>query len=511
VNIETQTRRLAGIAGLVGAAVALGAGELAAGLFEAVPSPLAAVGRAVVDWAPPVVKDVAIAVFGSGDKGALAIGTAAIALVIGWFSGVAGRRRRWIAVAVFAVFGSLGIIAGVGEPGAEAWAVVVATIVAVSAGLGALWLLLRMAEPAVPADGRAGDGARRRFLAVAAAGGVFALIAGMVGRRLVASVPEIPDVTLGEPGDPVPPPGPDNAFAVAGITPLVVPSGEFYRIDTALVIPRIDIGTWRLRVHGRVGQELSLSYEDLLERDLVERYVTLACVSNEVGGHLVGNASWLGVPLAEILDDAQADREGTQVVGRSVDGFTVGFPIEAAFDGRDAMVAVGMNGTALPARHGFPARLVVPGLYGYVSATKWLSDIEITGWDDFDAYWVPRGWAKEAPIKTQSRIDVPRSGAEVTAGSVTVAGVAWAPHRGVAGVEVRIDEGSWTGAEVAAPLSRDSWVQWRAVLEVPEGDHVIEVRATDGTGATQTAQRTSPRPDGATGYHAVRVKGVVGR
>jgi DMSO/TMAO reductase YedYZ molybdopterin-dependent catalytic subunit len=502
---DLQTRRLAGIAGVVGAGIALGAGELLAGVVGAVPSPLAAVGRAVVDWSPPAVKDVAIALFGTADKGALALGTAALVLVIGWFTGVASRERWWVAAAVFAAFGSLGVAAGVDEPGARAWAVVAATLVSVSAGLAALWLLLRAASPVVAADGSPGEPGRRRFITTAVAGGAVALAAGLAGRRLLAAAPEVPDVTLRDPDDPAPRLLPDNSLAVAGVAPLVVPNDEFYRIDTALVIPRVDLEAWRLTVRGRVDRELTFTYDDLWARDLIERYVTLACVSNEVGGHLVGNASWLGVRLAEILGEAGADRDGTQVVGRSVDGFTVGFPSEAAFDGRDAMVAVGMNGAVLPARHGFPARLVVPGLYGYVSATKWLSEIEVTGWDDFDAYWVPRGWAKEAPIKTQSRIDVPRNGAGVPAGPVTVAGVAWAPTRGIRRVEVRVDEGAWREAELSLPLSADAWVQWRAVVELGEGDHTIEVRATDDTGVTQTERRSSPRPDGATGYHRVRV------
>jgi DMSO/TMAO reductase YedYZ molybdopterin-dependent catalytic subunit len=508
MDVETQARRLAGIAGLVGAGTALGVGELIAGLIGAVPSPLAAVGGVIVDWSPPLVKDLAISLFGAADKGALALGTATIALVIGWFAGVAGRTRWWVAAVVFATFGLLGALAGLGEPGAGAWAVAASTLVSVSAGLGMLRMLLGIAETRASSDADVGEAGRRRFLVAAIAGAAAAVVAGVVGRRLLASVPDTPDVALAEADDPRQPPGPENVLGIAGLTPLVVPNDEFFRIDTALVIPRVDVDDWRLRVGGRVARELTLSYDDLLARDLIERYVTLACVSNEVGGHLVGNASWRGVRLAEILDEAGADRDGTQIVGRSVDGFTVGFPAEIAFDGRDAMVAVGMNGTVLPARHGFPARLVVPGLYGYVSATKWLSEIEVTGWDDFDAYWVPRGWAKEAPIKTQSRIDVPRTGAEVPAGPVTIAGVAWAPNRGVEGVEVRIDGGPWIAAEAAAPLSTDAWVQWRAVVEVSEGDHTIEVRATDGTGTPQTEHRAPPRPDGATGWHGVRVRAV---
>jgi hypothetical protein len=231
---------------------------------------------------------------------------------------------------------------------------------------------------------------------------------------------------------------------------------------------------------------------------MVERYVTLACVSNEVGGSLIGNAKWLGVPLADILDRAGPTDRAEQVVGRSVDGFTAGFPIELAHDGRDALVAVGMNDEPLPFEHGFPARLVVEGIYGYVSATKWLSEIELTSWD-FDGFWVPRGWAKEGPVKTQSRIDVPGRG-EVPAGRTVVAGVAWAQNRGIERVEVRVDGGDWIECELAAPISDGTWRQWRAVVELDPGEHVIEARATDATGTPQSAEYRPPQPDGATGY-----------
>lgn len=502
---RTPARRAAGFAGLVAAGIAVGVGELIAGLAEAVPSPLAAIGSVVVDRSPPIVKDVAIEWFGAADKGALAVGTTAVALLIGWFAGVAARRRIWVGPLVFGVFGAAGLLAGLDEPGAAAWAVAAASLTAVAAGVAALWFLLRLAEPAEPTDGLSDDPGRRRFLAAAAAGGVLALGAGVAGRRLLAAVPDVPEEGLASPSDPAAAVGGANSFDVPGLTPVVVPNDEFYRIDTALYVPRIDREAWTLRVHGRVGRELTLTYDDLAGRDLIERYVTIACVSNPVGGDLVGNARWFGVPLADVLDQAGVDRNGTQLVGRSVDGWTAGFPTELAFDGRDALIVLGMNGEPLPRRHGFPARLIVPGLYGYVSATKWLTEIEITGWDEFDAYWVPRGWAKEAPIKTQSRIDVPRSRTEVAAGPVTIAGVAWAPTRGIERVEVRVDEGPWIETDSAEALSGDAWVQWRTIVDMDPGQHGIAVRATDGTGYTQTSERTAPRPDGATGYDTTRV------
>jgi hypothetical protein len=250
---------------------------------------------------------------------------------------------------------------------------------------------------------------------------------------------------------------------------------------------------------------MRLAYDELLAMPMAERDVTLACVSNGVGGRYVGNARWLGVPLGDLLERAGVQAGATQIVGRSVDDFTVGFPTEAAFDGRTAMVAVGMNGEPLPIAHGFPARLVVAGLYGYVSATKWLAEIELTTWEAFDAYWIPRGWAKEAPIKLQSRIDVPRKNQEVTAGLVPVAGVAWSPPVGIGAVEVRIDDGPWVAAELGPLAGSESWRQWSYAWNAGPGGHVLTVRAIDADGNVQDEARRPPRPDGATGYHTIRV------
>jgi len=253
-----------------------------------------------------------------------------------------------------------------------------------------------------------------------------------------------------------------------------------------------------------VERPYELSFADLLAMPMVEEYVTLCCVSNEVGGDLVGNAAWRGVPLVDLLSRSGVRRGATQIVGRSVDGFTVGFPTDLAFDGRHALVAVGMNGDLLSSLRGFPARLVVPGLYGYVSATKWLTEIELTTWDGYDAYWVPRGWAKKAPIKTQSRIDTV-SPLPPVAGPMAVAGVAWAPTRGIARVEVQVDDERWAEASLADSLSDDTWRQWVYRWQAAAGNHVLRVRATDGRGDTQTSEVSDPAPDGATGYHTVRV------
>ena len=495
-----------GVAGVVAAGLALGTGELVAGVVDGVPSPVASVGAVVVDRAPAFLEDFAIAVFGTADKVALAIGIVVISLVIGWVTGVLARARPWVGAAVFVAFGLVGALAGIADPLAEPVLVVGSMLVTGSAGIGALYLLLGAARQAdEPTDGTPGDSARRRFIAVATAGGTMAVIAGAVGRRLVTRIPDAPVETL-EPADvTVPPPGPGHAFDVAGISPVITPNEEFYRIDTALVVPRIDPGDWSMRIHGMVANEVRVSYDDILAMDLVEEYSTLACVSNEVGGTLVGNAKWTGVRLTELLDRAGVEARATQIVGRSVDHWTAGFPTELAFDGREPLLAVGMNGAPLPLVHGFPARIVVPGLYGYVSATKWLSDIELTRWDDFDAYWVPRGWAKEGPIRMQSRIDVPRSRATVPSGATVVAGVAWAPLEGVDAVEVRVDEGDWLPAEVSEPLSSKTWVQWRVTVDLAAGRHVLAVRVTDGSGEVQTDEQRPPRPDGATGHHRVVV------
>ena len=494
-----------GIAGLLGAGMAIGVGELLAGVFSGVPSPLAAIGGAVVDGSPPWLEDFAIATFGTADKTALAVGITVLSCVIGWFAGTAGRRRPQVVPIVFLVFGALGIAIAGTEPGTSLASVTVATVLSVSAGLLTFrWLMPRPAS-GDPTDGLAADRSRRRFLGMAAAAGVWAVTAGVIGRRLVTRTPDLPPITIAPPTESAPVPGPEHDFGLEGLTPIVVPNEDFYRIDTALVVPRVDPSTWSLRVTGLVDNPLSFTYDDLLGMELVEDHVTIACVSNEVGGDLVGNARWTGVSLAGVLERAGLQPGATQLVGRSVDRFTVGFPPELVFDGRGALIALAMNGDPLPAAHGFPARLIVPGLYGYVSATKWLSEIELTTWDGFDAYWVPRGWAKEAPIKTQSRIDVPRSGRTVAVGPVDVAGVAWAPLKGVAAVEVSVDGGGWIPCTLTEPLSSRAWVQWRASVDLTAGEHTVSVRAMDGTSYTQTADRVPPRPDGATGHHTIRI------
>jgi DMSO/TMAO reductase YedYZ molybdopterin-dependent catalytic subunit len=251
-----------------------------------------------------------------------------------------------------------------------------------------------------------------------------------------------------------------------------------------------------------VDHERTYRYQDILDMDMIEERITMTCVSNEVGGGLVGNAAWLGVPLDDLLDRAGIQKGADQVVGRAFDGFTTGFPVDV-LDGRPAMLAVGMNGEPLPLVHGFPARIIVPGLYGFVSATKWLTEIELTTFADFDQYWVKRDWSDRGPIKTMSRIDTPRGLGKVQAGRAKIGGVAWAQTRGIEKVEVKLDDGAWTEATLAEEDSTLTWRQWVYEFDAKPGRHQVTCRATDGTGTTQTEERARPFPDGASGWHSV--------
>ncbi|MBW3664115.1 MAG: molybdopterin-dependent oxidoreductase [Actinobacteria bacterium] len=500
------------VAGAVGVGVSLGLTELLAGMITGVPSAVSSVGTIIVDRSPPALEDLAISMFGTADKAALAVGTVVVALAIGAAVGLRARHNWNAAVAWFALFGFLGLLASIAQPLTSVWLTLLAAVVSVVAGLAALRRLLRLAPPEAPTDGLPGDRTRRHFLGSAAGLGVGALGAGVVGRAMLrtgGTPGEIGDLAVPTPATPAPavPSSADLETSIEGLTPVVVPNDDFYRIDTALVVPRIDAERWRLHITGMVDREVEFDLATLYGQPIVEHYVTIACVSNEVGGDLVGNAKWGGVPLRGLLEQVGVQDGADQLVGRSIDGWTAGFPTELVFDGREPLLALFMNGEPLPPRHGFPARLIVPGLYGYVSATKWLTEIELTTWDGFDAYWVPRGWAKEGPIKTQSRIDVPRDGDSFLASEpFTVAGVAWAPLTGIARVEIQVDDGDWLQAELSQPLSEAAWVQWRAEASLPSpGSHLISVRATDGTGTVQTDERVPPRPDGATGHHTIRV------
>lgn len=348
---------------------------------------------------------------------------------------------------------------------------------------------------------------RRRFLALTAGAAGAAVVTFSVGRKLATRFDAAASrarVVLPRALRPLPLADAAAQAPVDGASPFYTRNSDFYRIDINLTVPDIAAETWTLRVRGAVDQELELRYDELLARDLVEQDITLTCVSNEVGGHLLGTARWLGVRLDDLLDEAGVLPEADQIVGRSSDGFTCGFPT-AALDGRDALIAVGMNGEPLPLAHGFPARLIVPGLYGYVSATKWLTEIEVTRFDELDQYWVKRGWSDRAPIKISSRIDTPRGLASVAAGRAAIAGVAWAQPVGISAVQVRIDDGDWVDTTLAAEVNGSTWRQWSHAWDATRGRHSLTVRAIDANGAIQVEERSEPFPSGSTGLHQIVV------
>ncbi|GAA4207187.1 molybdopterin-dependent oxidoreductase [Microbispora amethystogenes] len=554
------------LTGLVAAAVALGTAQLVAGLVDPAAAPVVAVGGAVIDATPAGLKEWAIRTFGSGDKPVLLTGIVLVLALIAAGLGLLARRRTAYGMAGLAVFGLVGAAAALSRPDAGA-AHVLPSLAGAAAGVYALSRLWRRATrsdeddyvaasraadraaearshtpaqpvsdvvpvsspagPATPAVMRPGTMSsglrqpsapaaeayafdRRRLLNGVTAGVVVAGAGGLGGwllsgrkngelaRRGVAKV--LPRAA--RPAAPIPA-GAD--LRIPGLTPFVTPNADFYRVDTALVVPTVDPARWTLKIHGLVDRPVELTFADLLKRPLTEADVTLTCVSNEVGGSYAGNARWLGARLADVLRDAGIRREADMLLSVSEDGWTCGTPVDVVMDGRDALLAVAMNGEVLPEEHGFPVRQVVPGLYGYVSATKWVTEIKVTRFDRDEAYWTPRGWAAKGPIKTQSRIDLPRGGDKVRAGRTTVAGVAWAQHRGIDAVEVRVDGAGWQQARLAGTTGPDTWRQWSLEVDLTPGRHTIAVRATDATGYTQTADEAPPAPDGATGYHSVTV------
>lgn len=504
------------LAGLVAGAVAVTTGMLVAGIIHVV-SPIDAVGSEFIDRVPPWLKDLAIQWFGTKDKLALRTGIVCVLAIAALVVGYLAVRRLVAGVVGIALFGLIGALAALHRPGESASAALPPALGALL-GIPVLVWLVRPTGPRrveMPGPSRVPLGwDRRRFLVTTGSAAAAAVAAGglaqIIERRRIQSI-------RAEISDSLPPVDTGGGIAAGSIdvpadatlspvTPFITPNGDFYRIDTALSFPRIYLPDWKVDIGGMVDKPLTFTYDDLLARPQVERIVTLCCVSNEVGGEYISNALFQGVMLADILREAGVQAGAEQVFSTSLDGWTSGFPVAAALDGRDAMIALGMNGEALPLEHGFPARLVVPGLYGYVSATKWLRSIKLTTWDAAEGFWVPRGWAREAPIKTQSRIDVPRDGERVAAGPTKIAGIAWAQHRGIERVEVRIDDGEWQQARLGADVSDDAWREWVLDWSPTAGKYTIQVRATDKTGETQTANLAPPDPDGATGYHTRTVK-----
>jgi DMSO/TMAO reductase YedYZ molybdopterin-dependent catalytic subunit len=499
------------LAGMLGVGTALGLAELLAGLLPGATSLVAAVGQVIIDVQPPGAKDFVVALFGTNDKLALELFIVAVSVAIGAVLGVASRRRFLVGALGFGIFGALGFAAALRDPTAEPAMAAATAALAVAAGIQAMgWLLGPRGSASTSAPAAMPDWSRRDLLIRSSALGVVALAAGVGGRALIERVRVAPSGAgaqippASETVGPLPA-GADLTPEVADLTPIVIPNDRFYRIDTALLVPSVDADRWALRIHGLVERETTLTFPELTGLPMFEQYVTIACVSNEVGGRLVGNAKWTGVHLRDVLDLAGVRRDASQLVGRSVDGWTAGMPTAWIMDAaRDAMIAVRMNDEPLPPAHGFPARLIVPGLYGYVSATKWLTELELTTMEAFDGYWVPLGWAKEAPILTQSRIDTPRLGVTIPTGLTPIAGVAWAPDRGVSRVEVAVDD-VWDEARLSTPISDATWVQWLVDWDATPGRHTIAVRATDGHGEVQTERRTAPAPDGARGWHTISV------
>lgn len=520
-------RLLRAAVGVLSAAVGIGLAHALAGLAGPASSPLLAVGSVAVDAAPTPVKEWAVRTLGTADKPVLLAGVGAVLVLLTAMLGLAAFRRLWIGV--------VGMLALAGVAGAAAAARIAepsAVLPAALAGLASsltLALLIRAVGASQTAGEGAGSGqapgtlrdsplagthvragrfrpARRGVLlggpALVAAAGLGA--GALIGRLRSGDAAVGRDRALPEPSDPAERLPDGVQPAVPGITPFVTANPDFYRVDIALTTPRVDADSWSLPITGMIERPTTLTYTDILEMPMIERWITLSCVSNQVGGPYVSTARWLGVPLRELLERVGVQSGAEQIFATGADGFSCSVPLAAVMDGRDAMLAIGMNGEQLPVAHGFPARLLVPGLFGFVSAAKWLTGLRLTTYADDVAYWTERGWATDAPALTQTRIDVPEPLARVPAGEVMIAGMAWAQHRGVAEVEVRVDEGDWERAELAADAGKDLWRAWSyRWSSTGSGRHDVEVRTTDRTGQTQPRERTEPFPDGARGWHSV--------
>ncbi len=528
-------RRFGALAGLLAAAVALGVAELVAAIVGPASSPVVAVGDAVITVTPEPVKNFAIRTFGENDKVALVIGTLVVVAIYSMLIGILALRNRRLGTAGILLFGAIGAYAAATRP-AGGMLDAVPSLVGAGAGIVALNALLvpligprsaptehlpragggqpmvdRLRTALAGGDRKGGMIDRRRFFVTSGVALGVAAVAGGAGKLIqqrfdVADARE--DIALPRPASPAPrlPADADLSREVDGLTRLFTPNREFYRVDTAISVPQVRPSDFRLTFDGMFDSPGSYTLGELFDRDdVIERDVTLTCVSNEVGGVLAGTARWLGVPLGAILRENGIQAESTQLVCRSTDGMTIGTPTRSALEVEDAMLAFGMNGEPLPVEHGFPLRMVIPGLYGYVSACKWLTRIQATTFEAFDAYWVERGWAAQGPIKIASRIDTPGSLRNFPAGRRAIAGVAWAQGRGIERVEVQIDEEDWVEAQLSPADEADMWRQWVLPYDFRRGSHLIKVRATATDGEVQTDDRADPFPNGASGWHTLRV------
>lgn len=492
------------IAGVLAAASGIAAAELIAAAIQPEASPLITIGGTVIDATPTGVKDFAIRTVGTYDKPLLLSGILVVLAAVAAVIGIIAVRRRPLGLGAMGLLGFIGIAAAVTRPNAEPLDALPALVASLVAVVMLNFLLDRAIGP-VPssATGEAPPvPSRRTFLTTAALVVGSAAVAG----GAAAGIRTARGVQASKLREAVKLPAPTSPAGPRVTTPgFYTPAGDFYRVDTALTVPRVDSATWHLKITGMVDHPATISFDDLLRRGLIERDITLNCVSNEVGGPYIGTTRWLGVPLAPILREVGVEAGADQVVARSVDGMTIGTPVETLLDGRDAMLAVAMDGEPLLLEHGFPVRMLTPGLYGYAGSCKWITEIELSTFASYDAYWVKRGWAQQGPVKTASRIDRPTASARVAPGPVTVAGVAWAQGRGIRKVEVQVDDGEWNAAELLPAPSTVTWVQWRWTWTAGTGGHTLRVRATDGGGQTQTSARAEPFPSGATGWHTISV------
>jgi len=490
-------------AGVLAALAGMALGHLVAAFVNPAVSPVLAVGSTVIDLTPTPVKEWAIAQFGTSDKLVLLASVGVATAVLAAAAGVLSRRRLGVGIAFIVVLVGLAGVAAMTRPTASPRDLLPALAAGV-VGVAVLWWLTGSLRDAAEAHPRR-HSSRRQFLVGAAGVTAGAVVAGAAGQRFAARATDPAGVELPQAAAPAKALPMGLEQTVPGISTFRTPNAEFYRVDTNLTVPRVAKDSWRLQIDGEVKNPLTLTFAEIAAMPLIERDITMTCVSNEVGGNYVGAARWLGVRVTDLLDRAGVTGSPDQLLSTAVDGFTISTPLAVVRDGRDAMVVIGMNGEPLSDVHGFPARLITPGLYGYVGATKWLTKLTLTTYAAQQAYWTKRDWATDAPIKTSARVDTPQPLSTIKAGRTAIGGVAWAQHRGVGRVEVRVDGGQWQPAQLGPDAGVDYWRQWYLPWDAATGQHSIAVRAVDGTGAPQIEQRATPFPSGSSGVQEVVV------